>query len=692
MRLRHAAAGMLGVVALLCVGTVTAVVSASAEARYEARASLRLRAPEPGLSEPYSWATRERERLESHGSLLAAPEGVSFAGVQSVDIELSVDGLAVAVRAGEPGAAGAVADLLVRVAGADLARVGDSAVHDRLRRAELALGLPSPPVAVWPHVPGEPEPGEPATAAGYDAPGSDAALVELVAARDAAHALLRPGAIDPAGRAARITPKPLRDAVEAVALLVAVAALLLCGPPATRLRRRAGAIPGRRVTSGRWSVAAGAGTRVTRLRWPEPDERLLRVVLWLWLLSPLLRRIWEWEGTRSGRPLLVLPIVATVAVVPSLVRRGRHAGPLGRLGGWLVAPVGLAVLVGVLEHGWLAAAVGAAGWVAPAVLAVWAASLPDRSAVVGVVTEWFATGAVVAGGYALFQWLTAPPWDTAWLAGTSVTSFGRPVPFELRAFGTFAAPSTLGIFCAVALVVAAGRPVRHRMVAVPSAAVGLLLSLHRTSWIVAVVGLVVLFVMSRPSARQLSAAALTTIAVVGVAASLPTVRDRIATSASAGLTDHSLGERTGIYGRLLPQLLTDPVGAGFGAEGAGARVATGFAPNTDSALLDVLLVFGVPGGILVLAVAGTGLVRSRPRRGADRGHAAAWSAAVALVVAGPAVNVFVGGAGSVSWAVVLWVALLAGKGPGGVDLAGTDGAVVDRAGQLPVGAGSGVAA
>jgi hypothetical protein len=152
-------------------------------------------------------------------------------------------------------------------------------------------------------------------------------------------------------------------------------------------------------------------------------------------------------------------------------------------------------------------------------------------------------------------------------------------------------------------------------------------------------------------------------AVVAVGAVIPGVRDRVVDSVADGFGDRSLAVRGEQYEALLPEALLDPVGSGFGAVGVGARSATGVDPATDSTVLDVLLVFGGPVGVLVLAVLLVALARLRSPAAPEGPGPAAWAALVGVAAVSPLANVFEGGAGAVTWTLALLVVAGGGSRP-----------------------------
>src|SRR5579871_1409389 len=52
----------------------------------------------------------------------------------------------------------------------------------------------------------------------------------------------------------------------------------------------------------------------------------------------------------------------------------------------------------------------------------------------------------IAGAYGVFQYVFAPPWDTAWMQNVAAESFGQPLPFEIRPFSVLNAPGPFANF------------------------------------------------------------------------------------------------------------------------------------------------------------------------------------------------------------------------------------------------------
>ena len=57
----------------------------------------------------------------------------------------------------------------------------------------------------------------------------------------------------------------------------------------------------------------------------------------------------------------------------------------------------------------------------------------------------FIAGAFVAGLYGMYQFVSPPLWDINWMQRSGMTTIGRPVPFEVRVFGTMHSPGILGV-------------------------------------------------------------------------------------------------------------------------------------------------------------------------------------------------------------------------------------------------------
>ena len=61
--------------------------------------------------------------------------------------------------------------------------------------------------------------------------------------------------------------------------------------------------------------------------------------------------------------------------------------------------------------------------------------------------------AVISDAYAIYQYVSPPPWDVFWVLNSGLVSTGVPEPFGLRAFGTLNSYATLAHYTALTMVV-----------------------------------------------------------------------------------------------------------------------------------------------------------------------------------------------------------------------------------------------
>jgi hypothetical protein len=264
--------------------------------------------------------------------------------------------------------------------------------------------------------------------------------------------------------------------------------------------------------------------------------------------------------------------------------------------------------------------------------------------------------------------------------------FGRPEPFGLRPFSLTNSPYLLGHLLAWLLVSQIGQP-KQRLLSYAGIAMGVValgLTGIRAAWLTAALAIIVLAVSRR--ARLWRFVALGTVglalAVVLFPQAAETIGRRLDTL-QAVESDVSLNARVTTYTEALPAFLEDPVGAGLGATGAGARANVEDVNPfgvLDSSYLDILRIAGSVLGTLViitiLLLSITVFIRSR---GLPAPYPA-WSA-IALVIP---VDMLVGNVTTGAPAVVSWLVIGAcAAASAGEGRAGTRGTAGSRAGKAP---------
>ncbi len=319
---------------------------------------------------------------------------------------------------------------------------------------------------------------------------------------------------------------------------------------------------------------------------------------WLEFLGSLIRRMIDQQsgyitpGRWGTTSLLVagLSLITLVKYLPKTYRQGGAPFLLSLLG------VVYGVLVGMISGRIdLQFMIGALEWVIPVVFGFhlyvnWRHYPQYRQ----VMQQSFVWGALVMGGYGIFQYCIAPEWDRFYLNNLSATSFGNPFPFEIRVFSTQESPQDFGNLMMACLILLFGCQGSIRF---PASAVGylaFLLSAARSGW----VGWAAAFLAFLPSLKlKLQVRLILTILLMGLMAVPLVTMEPFATpiqqrfeSVSEGQNDTSLQERTAGYEALLSRALTELMGAGINRSPSNLP-ATGIG-GADSGILPLFFSLG----------------------------------------------------------------------------------------------------
>lgn len=334
--------------------------------------------------------------------------------------------------------------------------------------------------------------------------------------------------------------------------------------------------------------------------------------MWLWMLSPLVRRLVDWQTEYNNfNPVLLAPLLVSSLSFLTVIRISRHLHenryyPFSIL---LLALI-FGLLVGIIVSGPFAAGYAFMSWLAPLSVAFYIIAQPAHAEAFGrAMLGSLAVAGLVVGGYGLYQYFVAPEWDALWMVGSAMDSIGNPLPGEIRVFSTLNSPGPLANFMAASLVVlAANRSVLRWLAALPAAGT-LLLSLVRSGWGGLAVGLVTMLMLGPPrlKARWLFSILFATVVAVPLLSFLPfadRVIERFETISNIE-DDNSFRVRASFINTLLDATFLNPIGRGLGASGAGTRLTNasgdlGEYGIFDSGVLDIFFTFGW-GGFLVVA-------------------------------------------------------------------------------------------
>ena len=364
-------------------------------------------------------------------------------------------------------------------------------------------------------------------------------------------------------------------------------------------------------------------------------------VLWLWFLSPFIRRVAEYQSEwQLTSPILATPLLVTALCGLTVVRKVREL-PGGALFPFTIAIAGCLVgfLVGVPRNGVRAASYGLGTWVAPILFGIYlqvhGRHFPAFRSALLAACAW---GLIVIGAYGVWQYLNPPAWDRWWMIESNMGSIGQPLPRRVRVFSMLNAPATLAITMLACILLLVSSQHRLRWVAVVSGSLAMLLSRVRSVWLIGTVA--VLILIKRLPGRQ------RVYFLLALVALLPLVQialtyggmDREIQSRAETLTDlsedNSYRARTAFAIRAAEEVLNDPLGRGLGSTGGAAWLTTSRgAVVFDNGLLDVIYSLGWLGGALFFWALAWTCSRSRHASQVHRDGFSAAALSVVLAVA-----------------------------------------------------------
>ena len=389
----------------------------------------------------------------------------------------------------------------------------------------------------------------------------------------------------------------------------------------------------------------------------------LAFVWWIWLLSPFVRRLVDWQlGWAPISTIMLTPYLVTALCAITLVRRiGDLATPHLIALCLAVAGVAYAFVIGLGSVGVAAASFGFLTWIVPILFGFHlAASWRSYDLWRDTTRSTFAYGLIVIAAYGVLQFALLPPWDAYWMAHAGMSSIGQPLPFRVRVFSTLNAPGVFASFVMAGLLVGfGGRGKAGLLAAQPLVWLAFLLGQVRSAWLGYGLGLC-LIMIRLPLARGARIALLGLGLVVAVLPMLQldaveeVVMTRLA-SFSAGQSDHSLQERMQLYARFFNVAVDNVPGGGIGSTNLATKLSNngglGALGTIDSGILELLYTFGWPGTLLFASGLGLALTTamrtwSRPT---DPFSLAALAVAVSLLAQMLFFNTLIGAVGLIFW-------------------------------------------
>jgi hypothetical protein len=331
-------------------------------------------------------------------------------------------------------------------------------------------------------------------------------------------------------------------------------------------------------------------------------------VFWLWFLSPLVRRIADYYGGWQDQSLILLtPYLVSALVLTRVIDWALHPhAPRPRVAGMSVlllaaAGVALGVPFGVFKSV-NAAMVEMLNYFLPLLFGWYVATSGDHAQDIGrALSATFSRAAVVIGGYGVYQFTAAPPWDANWIINTEMTTVGAPEPFGIRVFSTMHSPGVLGFFLVFGLALWIARPVASGLPGAALSAATLVLSLVRSAWL-AFAATTILVVASLKPKQQVKAIVFATAMTLVTGAFVLTPEmsqifgNRFSTMQRLD-DDESAVSRWQGHVAMLDFIVREPLGLGVGQ--LDPTIET-YLSMRDSVFVGILVQSGLVGGILYL--------------------------------------------------------------------------------------------
>ncbi len=326
-------------------------------------------------------------------------------------------------------------------------------------------------------------------------------------------------------------------------------------------------------------------------------------VWWLWFLSPLIRRLIDFQiGWQDPNVVLLAPFLATSVTLITFVQ---YLPKLHVLKGlpflWSLVAVIYALLVGLIYYPPTAIVIPFLNWVTPIAFGFYLfINWRNYVAYCRVFQQTFLWGTIVMGAYGVWQFLTAPEWDKFWLVNSKALAFGKPAPLEMRVWSTMHSPGPFAVVMMAGLFLLLHN---RKKVVLPAAILGyltFLLSQVRAVWLGWAIGLFLLIISLKPHLKirlfiTLIVMALCIVPLVTLEPYSEVITARLE-SFSTLTSDGSYQDRTGGYDELFNYAVAQVLGKGLGY----VIEIDSFGAN-DSGILTLFLTLGWFGTILYLS-------------------------------------------------------------------------------------------
>ncbi|MCI1773933.1 MAG: O-antigen ligase family protein [Paenibacillus lautus] len=342
---------------------------------------------------------------------------------------------------------------------------------------------------------------------------------------------------------------------------------------------------------------------------------LLPYIVGCWIFSPEIRRIIDWllGEFHSFSLVLMLPHVVTLTLIFSIINNSKNRSLKQELHRnkfyiYILISYIYAAIIGVAFNK-VAGIYDLIGYFAPALIFLYLFFRPfnqhDLNKMINILVGY----ALIVSLYGWFQYLTLPAWDQFWIENANMKSIGKPEPLEFRMFSTMNSQGPVAVFLSTILVLMIvnkkwRRPIGWLGILIITTA--LMITLVRSAWVTLVIGLIsyILFMEKGKKLGKIISIVIVGFSLFFIMSKLPgaeNVSSRFETFQNIQ-EDHSFQERIQLIISATPQILSNPIGGGFGSIGRstilGDNEAFAGLISVDNGYLGVFSTFGVIGGML----------------------------------------------------------------------------------------------
>ncbi len=388
------------------------------------------------------------------------------------------------------------------------------------------------------------------------------------------------------------------------------------------------------------------------------------LVCWLFFLTPMLRRLIEFRtGSATASFVMVSPFLACIAGL--WIYRHQWSGVMqSQLQAWtyVFAAVLYGTIVGFLSNGLLGLIQDVFGWISPLCFALYVFHEREQAReILESLRTCFLWGVLVMGLYGLYQFFFLAPWDALWMENSSLTSIGVPERLGVRVFSTMNTPQPFSDYLVFGMLLSLASAKRIRLLALPIGVLVLGLTMSRSGWIGAVVGLMALSLSFTTRQRvQLAALLLGAMAMLGVVSQIPEIHEVLSRRAE---TLNNLGEDSSVTDRVASQrraialFQASPFGIGLGVDAASSKSdgpSYGVAQTEgvalgDNGIEEVMLSFGWFASIIFVVGFGQAVLACFQGTKPLSELASMKAALVAMLVQAPVMGIFAGASGFLVW-------------------------------------------